>query len=64
MKVIKYWRITSPELLRQVVAVPDALAAEKVPPVAGLLEYRKDNKKLYIRSNGTWNVIGEEQKVK
>ena len=34
-----------------------------MPAVPGLLEYRKDNKKLYVRSNETWNVIGEEKKV-
>ncbi|CAB3990904.1 Hypothetical predicted protein, partial [Paramuricea clavata] len=46
-----------------IVVVPDSAAAQKVPPVPGLLEYRKDTKKLYVRSNGTWNVIGEEKKV-
>ena len=47
----------------QIVVVPDSAAAQKVPPVPGLLEYRKDTKKLYLRSNETWNVIGEEKKV-
>ena len=47
----------------QIIVVPDATAAQNVPPVPGLLEYRKDNKKLYIRSNETWNVVGEEQRV-
>ncbi|CAB4007966.1 Hypothetical predicted protein [Paramuricea clavata] len=46
-----------------IVVVPDGAAAQKVPPVPGLLEYRKDTKKLYVRSNGTWNVIVEEKKV-
>ena len=47
----------------QIVVVPDDAAAQKVPPVPGLLKYRKDNMKLYVRSNETWNVIGEEKKV-
>ena len=47
----------------QIVVVPNSAAAQKVPPVPGLLEYRKDTKKLYLRSNETWNVIGEEKKV-
>ena len=47
----------------QVVVVQDKVAAQKVPHVPGLLQYRKDNKKFYIRSNGSWNVIGEEKKV-
>ncbi len=47
----------------QIVVVPDSAAAQKVPAVPGLLEYRKDTKKLYVRSNETWNAIGEENKV-
>ena len=47
----------------QIVVVPDSAAAQKVPPVPGLLEYRKDTEKLYVRSNKTWNVLGEEKKV-
>ena len=31
----------------KIVVVPDSAAAQKVPPVPGLLEYRKDTKKLY-----------------
>ena len=47
-----------------IAVVPDSTAAQKVPPVPGFLEYRKDTKKLYIRSNETWNAIGEENKLK
>ena len=36
---------------------------QKVPRVPGLLTYRKDTKKVYVRSNKTWNVIGKEKKV-
>ena len=43
--------------------VPDSAAAEKVPPVPGILEYRKDTTELYVRSNETWNVIVDEKKV-
>jgi hypothetical protein len=34
-----------------------------VPAVPGLLEYRKDNKELYVRANETWKVIAPEKKV-
>lgn len=44
--------------------MPNSAAAQKIPPVPGLLEYRKDTKKLYVRSNETWNAIGEEKKVR
>ena len=47
----------------QTVVVPDSIAAQKVPAVPGLLEYRKDTEKLYVRSNEKWNAIGEENKV-
>ena len=47
----------------QIVVVPDSTAAQKVPAVPGLLEYRKDTKKLYVRSNETWNAIGGQNKV-
>jgi hypothetical protein len=47
----------------QIVVVPDGEAAKKVPAVPGLFEYRKDNKKLYVRSNESWNVIAPENKV-
>ena len=47
----------------QIVVVPDNAVAQKVPAVPGLLEYRKDTKKLYVRSNEKWNAIGEENKV-
>ena len=43
--------------------VPDSAAAQKVPPVPGILKYRKDTKELYVRSNETWNVIVDEKKV-
>ena len=44
-------------------SVPDSNTAEKVPPIPGLIEYRKDTKKLYVRSNKTWNAIAEQKKV-
>jgi hypothetical protein len=47
----------------QIVVVPDGETEEKVPAVPGLLEYRKDNKKLYVRENDTWEVIAQEKKV-
>ena len=50
------------EILK-IVVVPDSSAAQKVPAVDGLLEYRKDKQELYIRSNKTWNVLAPENKV-
>ena len=47
----------------QVVVVPDSTAAKKIPKIAGLLEYRKDQKKLYVRSNETWNSLPQEKEV-
>ena len=44
--------------------VPDNAAAEKVPAIPGLLEYRKDQKKLYVRANKTWNLLTQEKEVK
>ena len=43
--------------------VPDSAAAQKVPPVPGILKYRKDTEELYVRSNETWNAIVDEKKV-
>jgi hypothetical protein len=47
----------------QIVVVPDNSTAENVPEVPGLLEYRKDTKKLYLRANETWREIAPEKKV-
>ena len=44
--------------------VPDSSAAQKVPEIDGLLEYRKDKQELYVRSNKTWNVLARENKVR
>ncbi|CAB4001604.1 Hypothetical predicted protein [Paramuricea clavata] len=46
-----------------IVVVPDSSAAQKVPAIDGLLEYRKDKQELYVRSNKTWNVLALENKV-
>ena len=45
----------------KIVVVPDSSAAQKVPAVDGLLEYRKDKQELYVRSNKTWNVLAPEK---
>ena len=47
----------------KIVVVPDLSAAQKVPAIDGLLEYRKDKQELYVRSNKTWNVLAPENKV-
>ena len=44
----------------KIVVVPDSSAAQKVPAVDGLLEYRKDKQELFVRSNNTWNVLAQE----
>ena len=49
--------------LCQIVVVPDAKTSKKVPPVPGIMQYRQDEKKLYIRSNETWEVLEPERKV-
>ena len=51
-------------LIIKIVVVPDSSAAQKVPAVDGLLEYRKDKQELYVRSNKTWNVLARENKVR
>ena len=47
----------------KIVVVLDSSAAQQVLAVDGLLEYRKDKQKLYVRSNETWNVLALESKV-
>jgi hypothetical protein len=47
----------------QIVVVPDSSTAQKVPPIEGLLQYRKDKQELYVRSNSTWNIVAQEKKV-
>ncbi|XP_046843367.1 uncharacterized protein LOC124437433 [Xenia sp. Carnegie-2017] len=46
-----------------VVVVPDNKTEKKVPKIPGLLEYRLDQKKLYVRSNKTWNILSQEMEV-
>ncbi|XP_046843366.1 uncharacterized protein LOC124437432 isoform X2 [Xenia sp. Carnegie-2017] len=46
-----------------VVVVPDNKTEQKVPKIPGLLEYRLDEKKLYVRSNKTWNILSQEMEV-
>ena len=43
--------------------VPNYTAAQKVPAIDGLLEYRKDKQELYVRSNKTWNAVAQKNKV-
>ena len=50
-------------LFFKVVVVPDNVTAQKVPKIAGLLEYRQDQKKLYLRANKTWNLLTQEKEV-
>ena len=47
----------------KIVVVPDSSAAQKVPAVDGLLEYRKDMQELYVRSNKTWNALALDNKL-
>ena len=50
--------------LFKVVVVPDNAASKKVPAIPGLLEYRNDQKKLYVRANKTWSLLTQEKEVK
>ena len=34
-----------------------------MPRIPGLLEYRQDQKKLYLRANKTWNLLTQEKEV-
>jgi hypothetical protein len=45
------------------VVVQDNATANKVPRIPGLLEYRQDQKKLYLRANKTWNLLTQEKEV-
>ena len=44
--------------------MPDNTSAKNVPAIPGLLEYRKDQKKLYVRANKTWSLLTQEKEVK
>ena len=44
--------------------MPDNVIAKNVPEIPGLLEYRQDEKKLYLRANKTWNLLTQEKEVK
>ena len=43
--------------------MPNNETAKQVPAIPGLLEYRKDQKKLYVRANKTWNLLAQEKEV-
>ncbi|XP_028413234.1 fibrinogen gamma chain-like [Dendronephthya gigantea] len=46
-----------------IIVVPDNSSVSKIPGISGILEFRKDNQKLYVRSNERWNAIAEEKKL-
>ncbi|XP_028391546.1 uncharacterized protein LOC114516311 [Dendronephthya gigantea] len=46
-----------------IIVVPDNGSVSKIPAVSGILKFRKDNQKLYVRSNERWNVIAEGKKL-
>ncbi|XP_028391545.1 uncharacterized protein LOC114516310 [Dendronephthya gigantea] len=46
-----------------IIVVPDNGSVSKIPAVSGILKFRKDNQKLYVRSNERWNAIAEEKKL-
>ncbi|XP_028413273.1 uncharacterized protein LOC114536122 [Dendronephthya gigantea] len=46
-----------------IIVVPDNKTVGKIPAVPGILKFRKDNQKLYVRSNERWNAIAEEKKL-
>ena len=43
--------------------VPDNATAEKVPAIAGMMMYQKDNRQLFIKVNKTWNEIAQKKEV-
>ncbi|XP_028396090.1 uncharacterized protein LOC114520085 [Dendronephthya gigantea] len=47
-----------------IVVLPDGADAGKVPAIPGMLEYRLDSKKLYVRANKTWSPLTQEKEVK
>ncbi|XP_028391559.1 fibrinogen-like protein A [Dendronephthya gigantea] len=46
-----------------IIVVPDNKTVGKIPAVPGILKFRKDNQKLYVRSHERWNAIAEEKKL-
>ena len=43
--------------------LPDSANADKVPAIPGMLEYRLDSEKLYVRANRTWSPLTQEKEV-
>ena len=43
--------------------VSNNVTAKKVPKVPGLLQYREDLKKLFLRANKTWSLLPQEKEV-
>ena len=56
--------LSSEILFLKVVVVSNNVSAKKVPAIPGLLEYRKDQKKLYLRANKTWSLLPQEKEVR
>ncbi|XP_046848420.1 keratin, type II cytoskeletal 1-like isoform X1 [Xenia sp. Carnegie-2017] len=52
-----------PRLNSGVVVVSDNKTAEKVPQIPGLLEFRLDQKELYVRANKSWNILPQEKEI-
>ncbi|XP_028390964.1 ryncolin-1-like [Dendronephthya gigantea] len=52
-----------PHIYDGIVVVPDNATINKIPAAPGILTFRKDNQKLYLRSRKSWNVIAEEKKL-
>ena len=47
----------------QTVSVKNKAGLQKVPPVSGLLTYRKDNEELYVNNGSQWNALSNEKEV-
>ena len=43
--------------------VPDNAIAEKVPAIAGMMMYQKNNRQLFLKVNKTWNEIAQKKEV-
>ena len=47
----------------QLVKVANKAAMDKLPPIEGLISYRKDNAKLYVTDGQSWEALGKEKQV-
>ena len=49
--------------LFQTLLVKNKESFKNLPPVQGMLSYREDNEKLYVKKGSKWDEIGSEKEV-